>query len=415
METVDLTHQQLHALDLLRSGENVFLSGGAGSGKSFLIRYFIREIDTAVMPILASTGAAAVLIGGRTFHSFFGLGIMEGGAHSTLERCLKDHKLLNRLKKVEGFVIDEISMISGQALLVAETLAQRARDSRLPWGGMRVIAVGDFAQLPPVAQNNQERDWCFRTPIWQKTGFRNVLLNQNKRVEDSYFLSVLADIRHGHITEQVREFLNDHLRVHDNDDPGTRLFPRKIHSEKFNRMKLDEIQEEEIEIDSIYLGAEKFIETLMKNAPVPVKLALKIGCRVMFIQNDQNKRWVNGTRGIVTEIEADKIRVRKEGGREVQVEKASFSMMDADGNILASVIQFPLVLAYATTIHKSQGTTLDDLWCDISYLWEPGHAYVALSRLRSADGLRLIGWKPQSIIVDPHVMNFYRDIEGQSS
>ncbi|MFP5520045.1 MAG: DEAD/DEAH box helicase [Bdellovibrionia bacterium] len=410
MTSVELSHQQTIALDLLRSGENVFLTGGAGSGKSFLIRYFFKEIDPKSMPILASTGAAAVLLGGRTFHSFFGLGIMEGGPHATLERALKDNKLMARLRKVEGVIIDEVSMISGAALTVAETLAQKARDSRLPWGGMRIIAVGDFAQLPPVTKENEKRDWCFLTSAWNRSAFHNVVLTHNQRVHDKDFLDILSDVRHGHVTDRVREFLDDHLRVHDNDDPGTRLFPRKIHAEKFNRLKLDEINEEEVIVDSIYIGTERFVESLMKSAPVPLKLSLKIGCRVMFIQNDPNKRWVNGTRGIITDIEADKIHVKKDGGRVVQVEKASFSLMDADGNVLASVIQFPLVLAYATTIHKSQGATLEDLWCDISHLWEPGHAYVALSRLKSAEGLRLIGWRPHSIIVDPLVMDFYRGL-----
>jgi ATP-dependent exoDNAse (exonuclease V) alpha subunit len=139
---VDLSPEQSAALELLRSGENVFLTGGAGSGKSFLIRHFMKEMDSKEMPILASTGAAAVLLGGRTFHSFFGLGIMEGGPDAAYSRASKDARLMARLRKVEGVIIDEISMIPGQALMIAEALAQRARDSKLPWGGMRIIAVG---------------------------------------------------------------------------------------------------------------------------------------------------------------------------------------------------------------------------------------------------------------------------------
>ena len=130
------------------------------------------------------------------------------------------------------------------------------------------------------------------------------------------------------------------------------------------------------------------------------------------MQNDPQKRWVNGTRGVITDITDDKITVKKDNGREVQADKSQFSLQDAEGNVMASVIQFPLALAYATTIHKSQGATLDDLWCDISRLWEPGHAYVALSRLRSAEGLHLIGWNPRSIIVDPKVLEFYKKLEG---
>ncbi|NUN06001.1 MAG: AAA family ATPase [Bdellovibrio sp.] len=405
-----LSPEQADALELLRSGENVFLTGGAGSGKSFLIRQFMKELDTKEMPILASTGAAAVLLGGRTFHSFFGLGIMEGGPDATFQRASNDKRLMSRLRNAEGVIIDEISMIPGQALMIAEALAQRARESKLPWGGLRIITVGDFAQLPPVTQTGA-RDWCFLNPVWEQSGFQNSVLSHNQRVSDNLFLDILSDVRHGLATERARDFLNEHVQDHDEDHPGTRLFGRKLYAEKFNQKKLEELAEEEVTIDSIYFGSEKHIEILMKSAPVPVKLVLKLGCRVMFLQNDPQKRWVNGTRGYVTDISADKITIKKDNGREVQADKVSFALQDAEGNVMASVIQFPLTLAYATTIHKSQGATLDDLWCDLSALWEPGHAYVALSRLRSAQGLHLIGWSPRSIIVDPKVLDFYKRLE----
>ena len=183
---VELSPEQANALDLLRSGENVFLTGGAGSGKSFLIRHYMKEVDSQELPILASTGAAAVLLGGRTFHSFFGLGIMEGGPDATYERASKDNKLMARLRKVEGVIIDEISMIPGQALMIAEALSQKARESTLPWGGMRIIAVGDFAQLPPVTQTGQ-RDWCFLSQVWKATGFQTVMLSHNQRVSADLF------------------------------------------------------------------------------------------------------------------------------------------------------------------------------------------------------------------------------------
>ncbi len=408
----ELSSEQQDALELLRSGENVFLTGGAGSGKSFLIRHFMRECDVTLMPILASTGAAAVLLGGRTFHSFFGLGIMEGGADATFSRASQDKKLTARLRKVEGVIIDEISMIPGQALMIAEALAQKARESSLPWGGLRVIVVGDFAQLPPV-NTNGPRDWCFRNPVWQQSGFVPKLLSHNQRIQENDFLDILGHIRQGRMNAQVQEFLNDHLKTHDEDHPGTRLFPRRIDADRFNQIRLKEINEDEVIIDSIYLGSEKHIEFLMKSAPVPVKLTLKLGCRVMFLQNDPQKRWVNGTRGVVTDIAVDKITVRKDGGREVQVDKVSFALQDSEGGVIASVIQFPLTLAYATTIHKSQGASLDELWCDLRSLWEPGHAYVALSRLRSSKGLHLIGWSQRSFIVDSQVQAFYRELQKE--
>ena len=404
-----LSPEQEHALDMLRSGENVFLTGGAGSGKSYLIRHFMNELNPKQTPILASTGAAAVLLGGRTFHSFFGLGIMDGGVDATYERACKDQRLMKRLRDVEGVIIDEISMIPGAALMIAEALSQKARDSKLPWGGMRIVCVGDFAQLPPVTRSG-DRDWAFRNEVWPRSGFQICQLSHNQRTKDNEFLDILSDVRYGKVTQNVLDFLNEKTQPHDEQDPGTRLFGRRDMSEDFNKKKLNEIDEEEVVIDSIYLGSEKHIETLAKMAPVPKKLTLKIGARVIFLQNDPQKRWINGTRGSVGKIEADKITVKKDGGREVNVEKTTFSLQDAEGNVNATVIQFPLNLAYATTIHKSQGATLDELWCDLRSLWEPGQAYVALSRLRSSSGLKLVGWSPRSIIVDPRVLEFYKEI-----
>lgn len=409
---LELSDEQKVALEMLNSGENVFLTGGAGSGKSFVVRQFMRKQNPKELPILASTGAAAILVGGRTFHSFFGLGIMEGGPRETLKRGLEDMKLMKRLREVEGIIIDEISMIPSAALEVAEQFSRVARESELPWGGMRVIVVGDFAQLPPVTRTGQQREWSFLSPVWEKSGFQIVELTQNQRTYDSHFLQVLADVRQGKTTAQVKEFLDAKIREHDEEDECTRLFPRRDQSEVFNNMKLAQIPEPEVKIPSIYLGQEKLIEALKRNSPVPGELSLKVGAKVLFVQNDPNKRWVNGTKGTVVDIAADKITVEKETWRHVTVDKAQFSLQNAEGNTVASVINFPLTLAYATTIHKSQGATLDELWVDLSRLWEPGHAYVALSRLKSSEGLKLLAWNPRSILTDIKVTQFYKDIQS---
>lgn len=406
----ELTEEQQSAFELLESGENVFLTGGAGSGKSYLVRAFMYDKDPKTFPLLASTGAAAVLVGGRTFHSFFGLGIMEGGPQATFDRASKEGRILKRIAGVEGIIIDEISMIPSSAFEVAEKLAKKARGSSLPWGGMRVIIVGDFAQLPPVSRE-RKKEWCFQSPIWADTGLINCQLTHNQRVNESRFLDVLADVRQGQVTARVKSFLDDHLREHDQDDKSTRLFPRRDQSEIHNQRELEEIGRPLHEIHSIFIGDEKHIETLRKASPVPEKLHLKEGAQVMFLQNDPQKRWVNGTRGTVVDISADKIIVEKKNGRDVSVEKAQFSFLNAEGNVIASVINFPLTLAYATTIHKSQGATLDELWVDLNRLWEPGHAYVALSRLKNSSGLKLLGWSPRSFIVDPDVISFYRRMD----
>lgn len=409
---IDLSSEQQKALELLQSGENVFLTGGAGSGKSFVVRHFMKDLSAKEFPILASTGAAAVLIGGRTFHSFFGLGIMDGGPKATLDRASRDGKVMRRIANVEGVIIDEVSMIPAAALEVAEELARIARDSSLPWGGMRIIVVGDFAQLPPVTRNNEKRDWTFLSPVWERSGFQNAMLTHNHRTHEKEFLDVLSDVRSGKVSQTVKNFLEAKMRDHDEDDDATRLFPRRDQSDGFNQTQLARIPKKEERIDSIYFGLEKHIEILKKTAPIGPQLILKEGASVMFIQNDPQKRWVNGTRGTVVDIAPDKIIVEKYRGREVSVDKSQLSMQDAEGNIVASVLNFPLVLAYATTIHKSQGATLDDLWVDLTRLWEPGHAYVALSRLTTGNGLKLLGWSPRSFIADPAVMKYYQTLKS---
>jgi ATP-dependent exoDNAse (exonuclease V) alpha subunit len=402
--------EQQTAFELLQSGENVFVTGGAGSGKSYLIRHFMQGLDAKTMPILASTGAAAVLLGGRTFHSFFGLGIMEGGPQETYHRVKEDGKLLKRLSQVEGVIIDEVSMIPSSALEIAEQLSRHARQSSLPWGGMRVIVVGDFAQLPPVTRQGQKREWAFQSETWRQSGFQIVELAKNQRTYDQQFLEVLNDVRKGKVTALVKEYLDFKVREHDEEDETTRLFPRRDQSEIFNQKKLAQISSEEVKIPSIYLGEERLVEALKKNSPIPGELVLKVGCRILFVQNDPNKRWVNGTKGTVVDIAPDKITVEKDTFRHVTVEKTQFSLQNAEGKTVASVINFPLTLAYATTIHKSQGATLDEIWVDLSRLWEPGHAYVALSRLRTGDGLKLLGWNPRSVITDPAVTSFYQNL-----
>lgn len=414
---LDLSREQTLALEVLESGENVFLTGGAGSGKSFLIREFRKELNPKSMPLLASTGAAAVLLDGRTFHSFFGLGILEGGVEGTRRRCLDNPKLMTRLRQIDGFIIDEVSMIPGVALSLAEELCREARTSSLPWGGLRVIMVGDFAQLPPVTRGTQ-RDWCFLSPVWEKTGFLNVVLRENQRVMDADFIEVLNEIRQGQISPRVSEFLDSHLREHDEWDKSPRLFSRRDQVEKFNQSELAQIAGTEIVLDSIYFGSDRGVETLKKNGPIPERIVLKVGCRVLFIQNDPQKRWVNGTRGTVVDLSKDesgleRITVEKENFRHVTVDRVQFSLLDGDGQHQASVINYPLILGYATTIHKSQGATMDDLWVNLSNLWEPGQAYVALSRLRTGQGLRLLGWTARSFLVDPQVNHFYKNLDAK--
>ena len=406
---MELTPCQSRALETLQSQNNVFVTGEAGTGKSFLIqRYLLRYAPAATL--LASTGAAAVLIGGRTFHSFFGLGILEGGKDRTVDKAMKNGKLLKRLREASEIIIDEISMLPGVVLDTAETIARKARQNEEPWGGLRIVAVGDFAQLPPIDREQNTRDWAFNHPVWQKTQFVSECLQTPVRFVDQNFYSVLNNLRMGRFDQKAQESLQSRTGL---DAPAdiTHLYPWRKMVQKFNGDKLSKISNPVHKIESIYSGQNRAIDTLKRQAPVPEMLELKEDAYVMLQQNDPRQRWVNGSCGWVRKIEKEKLTIELVNGKMIKVMKAAFSVVDADGHVLAEVVNFPVQLAYATTIHKSQGQTFDRAVMHLKGLWEPGQGYVALSRLRSLDGLYLVDWSKQSFQVDPRVSDFYKQFQ----
>ncbi len=354
---MELTPCQSRALQTLQSTENVFITGEAGTGKSFLIhRYLLRYSPKATL--LASTGAAAVLIGGRTFHSFFALGILEGGKNRTVENAIRNGKLLKRLREATEIIIDEVSMLPGLVLDTAEEIARVARESDEPWGGLRIVAVGDFAQLPPIDRSNQRRDWAFNHPVWDRSEFVSECLQTPVRFIDHEFYSVLNSIRLGDFNSKAHELLESRTSC-DRPEDVTHLYPWRNMVQKFNKEKLEHIDQPIEKIPSIYSGQKRAVENLKRQAPVPEVLEIKEGAYIMLQQNDPRNRWVNGSCGWVRDINKEKLTVELVNGKTVKVMKAAFSVVDADGLVLAEVVNFPVQLAYATTIHKSQGQTFD--------------------------------------------------------
>lgn len=408
MEKVQLTPSQAEGFrDLIEGRDNIFLTGGPGTGKSFLIREFLEKSEKEI-PVVASTGAAAILIGGRTFHSFFGLGIMQGGPELVVEKALKNKRLRKRLKDTEALVVDEVSMLSGETLSCAEQIARAVRKSQEPWGGIRMIVVGDFAQLPPISRSEKrEKEWCFLSGAWARSYFKKVVLREVKRTEDAEFLEVLEDIRWGRLSEKVEAFLNGRL-VHteevEMDVPH--VFPRRAQTDAFNRARLNEIESKSRFYRTEYGGSDIYIERLKRDAPIPEVLELKEGALVMLRMNDPKQRYVNGTVGTVEALEDDLLLVRVKN-RVMEIEPFTFTILDDEGEEAAFASNFPVTLAYANTIHKMQGTTLERCHISLRALWEPGQAYVALSRARSGDGITLMDWDASSIRADLAVRKFY--------
>ncbi len=404
-----LTSCQQKAFDMLSREGNIFLTGAAGTGKSYLLDHYLARKPTEEFPIVASTGAAAVIVGGRTFHSFFGLGIMEGGIQATVDRAMRNRRVTLRLQRACCVIIDEISMLPGTTLLVADRIARKARHCDEPWGGLRIIAVGDFAQLPPVTQGLDDKDWAFAHPVWKESEFQPALLSTVMRTQDTDFLDVLNFIRAGEVNDDVRRFLDERTVGPSADIDAPRLYPRRDQAERYNQERLDAIPGRLYTFETKYAGDERAAVSGKKSIPIPEVLQLKVGALVMLRKNDlsHEQLYVNGSLGHVRAITDDILYIGLVSGESIEVEKQKFTCLDGDGNEVLGAWNFPVTLAWATTIHKAQGATMDRMIVDLSRLWEPGHAYVALSRVRSADGVFVERWSPSSIRAEPLVTELY--------
>jgi ATP-dependent DNA helicase PIF1 len=408
MHELDLTTSQKNALDVLENEtSNVFLTGFAGTGKSFLISRFLQNKDQrAEYPVLGSTGVSALLLGGRTFHSYFGLGFANNSIEQTIAQACGNSKVGTRLRKAKAIIIDEISMISGNLMTAAESIARHFLQSSQPWGGLRIIVVGDFAQLPPVERGNQ-KPWAFLFPVWEESRFKPLILKENTRVDDEAFMEVLNKIRYGVVDASVEAFLNERKDASPRS-ATTRLFALRNQVSEYNIEKLDEMTGEVFSIPTLYSGAEPYVTSIKKNSPVEEVLHLKKGATVMIRINDPMFRYVNGTIGKVVGYDSKtdilQIQVRN---KVYDFEKMAFSWMDGQGEVKAKATNFPIQLSWATTIHKSQGATLDSAWIDLTRFWEAGQAYVALSRVRNSQDLIIQNWNAKSIKADSVVTMFY--------
>jgi len=417
-ETVaPLNSCQLRAINLLLSNNNVFLTGAAGTGKTYVLRCFIEAAKRMGMhvPVVASTGAAAILAGGQTFHRFFGLNVatdIEALVKNALEPG-KTSYLYGRIGRTQCIILDEVSMLPDYALEAAYLICQRIKKSTKPWGGIKVIAVGDFRQLPPVVKGNRgPTPWSFLSPAWEESGFKTAMLTTPVRAVDAHFVEILNDARLGKISPRIKAFLDSKTVGNDAPDEYPRLYGKKIDVENHNIIKLGQLPGKEQTFWTEYSGNDHYVDSLKKEAPVPEALILKVGARIMMRQNDKDDRWVNGSLGHITDITHDSVSVKLVSGGQVSVPQSSFMYNNEMGDVLATGKNFPMTLAWATTIHKSQGATMDRILVDLRRLWEPGQLYVALSRVRSPDGVRVVQWDEKAFKIDKKVSEFHKKLLG---
>ncbi len=420
--------QKLAYKNLAYSNDNLFITGRAGTGKSLLLSVFSRATDKKIL-ILAPTGIAALNVGGATVHSAFGFHNL---VNLALEDITKNSIKLSMskqlvLKNVDTIIIDEISMLRSDVLEKINKILQCLNETDEIFGGKQMIFIGDLFQLPPVVRNQEvlfldEKyggEYFFLAPSYKKANFHLIELTYNHRQDsDPEFFNILNNIREGNLRKNDIDKLN--TRVVDRNDKSLRrvlrLFATKNEVDETNNEVLEDIFGKEFifEAEIEYNKYNSRNVNIDSNFPFPQFLKLKVGANVMFVSNDRSKRWVNGKMGIVSAISEDLIKVDVEGVT-VDVERVSFSQKEANyrnGKIsyedVLQVKQFPLTLAYAITIHKSQGMTYPQIAVDISNCFDYGQEYVALSRTISLDGLNLL--EPialDSINISPLVHDFY--------
>ena len=396
---------------LVAAGENVCLTGPGGTGKSYRTRRMI-ERDPGRFAVTASTGIAALNIGGRTLHRWSGmmLGPQNGESDEDyLDHLMADNRFsvragFDRIRAAQTLIIDEVSMLNGRTLDFLDFLTRRLRGDERPFGGIQMIVTGDFLQLPPVKKNPAAPyDWAFESRAWREAGFRIVHLTKVHRQEDAAFIGALSEFRFGRVAGRNARLLR--ARVARFPEANlTRLFTHNAQVDKWNAYRLGEIDSEPQVFEAELRGPEHQQQFLINNLLTPQRLELKRGARVMFTVNSGEGGFVNGQTGTVTDFALGRVAVESEG-RQFAVEPFTWAYDSRDKHS-AVFRQFPLRLSYALTIHKSQGLTLDSAYIDVRAAREPGQAYVALSRLRALSGLHLKDWF-SGVFVSKAATDFY--------
>ncbi|WP_312535650.1 AAA family ATPase [Acinetobacter variabilis] len=400
--------KQETALKLLKAGENVFLTGSAGAGKTYTLNQYINYLKArkVSVAITASTGIAATHMNGMTIHTWAGIGIKDFLSEEDLKRMKERKYLKEHLENAQVLIIDEISMLHAKQLNLVNQVLKYFKESDEAFGGIQVIVAGDFFQLPPVGKNDERnRDkFCFMSDAWVEAKFRVCYLTEQHRQGNDYLNDILNAIRAQAISPEHRSALQA-TRQQDIGDTYTRLYTHNMDVDSINFKHLNEIDQDPRQFDAQCDGNEKLIETLKSSVRAPEALTLKKHAKVMFVKNNFDMGYINGSLGEVIGFEDDDEhgvlpKVKLTDGTTLIVEPETWSVDNEAGKTIASFQQIPLRLAWAITIHKSQGMTLEAAEIDLSHTFEKGQGYVALSRLKSLNGLRLKGFNEQALELD---------------
>jgi len=397
---------QDRALDILKTGANVFLTGEPGAGKTYVINQYINWLEAAGMhvAVTASTGIAATHIGGMTIHSWSGVGIKDHLTPQDLDAIAGKEKIVKRVKATQVLVIDEISMLDGKILNSVNKILRTIRESEEPFGGIQVVCIGDFFQLPPVTRQGDIMTYAFMSEAWLALKPLICYLSEQHRQADEIFLGLLGSIRKNQIEEDHYTLLDEQKEIGYEGVEPTRLYTHNADVDAVNNQKLTELPGPIRKFQMAGKGGKPLIEGLMKNCLSPQMLELKEDAMVMCTKNNFEVGYVNGTLARVIEFESngDPV-IETTDGKRITMQSTSWEIAE-DGKVLAQITQYPLRLAWAITVHKSQGMSLDAAEIDLSKAFVYGQGYVALSRVRSLEGLKVLGMHPNALQVDPLVV-----------
>ncbi|MGV4538921.1 helix-turn-helix domain-containing protein [Ornithobacterium rhinotracheale] len=389
---------QEKALDILKSGRNVFLTGSAGTGKTYTLNKYIEYLKSHKIPvaITASTGIAATHLNGMTVHSWSGIGIKSHIETAHLQKLKERKYMRDKMKDVRVLIIDEISMLHKNRLNAVNDVLQYFKDNPLPFGGVQVVFSGDFFQLPPIGENREKaRDkFCFMSEAWVNAKPYICYLTEQYRQSNNPLNQLLNEMRAGEVSPISYDVVNQKIQetMYSDVDRFPHLYTHNVDVDKINEQKLKLLEAIPQKFKATAKGSPSLIEVMKTNILAPYEFELKEGAEVMFVKNNFEKGFSNGTLGIVKEFSEDGYPiVETKDGNLIVAEPEEWKVEDENGKTLASITQIPLRLAWAITVHKSQGMTLDEACIDLRKTFEKGQGYVALSRLRDLEELTLLG------------------------
>lgn len=387
------------------SGESVLLTGPAGAGKTYVLNQFIKfaKHEGKHVSITATTGLAATHLGGTTIHAWAGIGVNDYVPNGFAEHIAKGRREI--IEKTDVLVIDEISMLHDFRLDMVDEVCRLVRkEPDLPFGGIQIIMSGDFFQLPPINRGDSRAgSFVVNSDVWQELDPVICYLEEQHRQDDEKLIGILNAIRAGDVRRHHAETLLARTEVFPDDlEQLTELHTVNIDVDSMNEAKLRELDEDEISYEQSSTGSENYVETLQRSVLAPKVLKLKHGALVMAVKNSAERKYVNGSIGRVVGYEphTEYPIVEFQNGKEVTMSPDTWELRDGDKK-RASISQIPLRLAWAITVHKSQGMTLDAARIDLRKAFVEGMGYVALSRVKNVENLYLTGINQMALRVSP--------------